>query len=192
MTNTPEQFVQIHKSAIDSLHAAALVSMEGFERLSELNIQAARASIDESTEAMKNLLEVRGTQGFAELTTNGAPPAAEKFAAYSKHVHEIVSSTNAQIAKLIEKQFADSNRQVYAAIDAMAQNAPAGTEGVVTLVKQVVSSANNAFDQAAKAGKQVAEMTQTNMNAAKNAQVRATDSAVDAVVAESNNSKKVA
>lgn len=192
MTNTPEQFVQIHKSAIDSLQAAALVSMEGFERLAELNIQAARASIDESTESMKNLLEVRGTQGFAELTSNGAQPVAEKFAAYSKHVHEIVSSTNAQIAKLIEKQFADSNRQIYAAIDAMAQNAPAGTEGVVTLVKQVVSSANNAFDQATKASKQVAEMTQTNMNVAKNASVRAADNAVDAVVAESNNSKKVA
>ena len=184
MITTPEQFVQIHKSAIDSLQAAALVSMEGFERLAELNIQAARAS--------KNLLEVRGTKGFAELANSGAQPVAEKFAAYAKHVYEIASATNAQLAKLVEKQFADGNRQLYAAIDAMAQNAPAGTEGVVTLVKQAVSTANNAFDQVAKATKQVVELTEANLNAAtRNAPVRAANAA-SAVIDTTSNVAKAA
>jgi hypothetical protein len=48
----------------------------------------------------------------------------------------------------------------------MAKNAPAGTEGVVTLVKQAVSAANSAFDQVSKATKQAVEVAEANMAAA--------------------------
>ena len=70
--------------------------------------------------------------------------------------------------------FADSNKQLYSAIDAMAKNAPAGSEGVVNMVKQAVSSANTAFDQVSKATKQVVELAEANMAAAaKSSPVRA-------------------
>lgn len=174
MITTPEQFVQMHKSAIESFQAAALASMEGFEKLAELNIQAARASIDETTETMKTLLEAKDPKSLVELGSTGVQPATEKFAAYAKHVYEITNATNTEIAKLVEKQFADSNKQIYAAIDTMAKNAPAGSEGVVTLVKQAVSTANSAFDQVSKATKQVVELAEANMAAAaKSTPVRA-------------------
>jgi phasin family protein len=174
MINTPEQFVQLNKSALESLQAAALVSMGGFEKLAELNIQAARASIDESTLTLKTLLETKDAKAVADLASVGVQPAAEKIVAYAKHVYEITSETNTEIAKLFEKQFAEGNRQLYAAIDSLAKNAPVGSEGVVTFVKQAVSTANSAFDQVSKATKQVVEMTEANIAAAaKNAPVRA-------------------
>jgi len=45
-------------------------------------------------------------------------------------------------------------------LDTMARNAPAGSEGVVTLVKSAVSAANTAFDQVSRATKQVVEMAE--------------------------------
>src|SRR5690606_22477203 len=113
MISTPEQFEQMHKNALESLQSAALASMEGIEKLAELNIQTARATIDESTEAMKAMLESKDIKGFADLASTGAQPAAEKLAAYAKHVYDITSATNGEIAKLVEKQFADSNKQLY-------------------------------------------------------------------------------
>lgn len=166
MITTPEQFVQLHKSALDTFQAAALASMEGFEKLAELNIQATRASIDETTETMKSLFEAKDPKVLAEMATVGAQPAAEKLAAYAKHVYEIASATNTELAKLVEKQFADSNKQMYAAIDTLAKNAPAGSEGMVTFVKQAVSTANSAFDQVSKATKQVVELAEANIAAA--------------------------
>jgi hypothetical protein len=53
-----------------------------------------------------------------------------------------------------------------AAIDAFSKNAPMGSEGVVTLVKQAVTAANSAFDQVNKATKQAVEMAEANMAAA--------------------------
>lgn len=174
MIATPEQFVQLHKSALDSFQAAALTSVEGFEKLTELNIQAARASIDETTEVIKSLLETKDAKALVELATTGAQPAAEKFAAYAKQAYDIAAATNTEIAKLIEKQVAESNKQLYATIEAMAKNAPAGSEGAVALVKQVVNTANSAFDQVSKATKQVVEIAEANIAAAaKSTPVRA-------------------
>jgi hypothetical protein len=93
-------------------------------------------------------------------------PAADKASAYAKHCYDIASETSAELARLVEKQMADGNKQLFAAIDSMARNAPAGSEGVMTLVKSAVSAANTAFDQVSRATKQVVEMAEANVVAA--------------------------
>lgn len=166
MVTTPEQFLQIQKTALEVFQTATITSIEGLERLAALNVQAAKASIDESTDALKSMTEVKDAKQLAEMATGSVQPATDKVTAYYKHVYEIANETGTELAKLFEKQFAESNKQLYAAIDALAKNAPAGTEGVVTLVKQAVSAANSAFDQVSKATKQAVEVAEANMAAA--------------------------
>jgi phasin family protein len=166
MVTTPEQFLQIQKTALEVFQTATITSIEGLERLAALNVQAAKASIDESTDALKSMTEVKDAKQLADMATGSVQPATDKVTAYYKHVYEIANETGTELAKLFEKQFAESNKQLYAAIDAMAKNAPAGTEGVVTLVKQAVSAANSAFDQVSKATKQAVEVAEANMAAA--------------------------
>jgi len=166
MVTTPEQFLQIQKTALEVFQSATITSIEGFEKLAALNVQAAKASIDESTDALKSMGEVKDAKQLAEMATGTVQPATDKVTAYYKHVYEIANETGTELAKLFEKQVAESNRQLFAAIDAMAKNAPAGSEGVVTLVKQAVSAANTAFDQVSKATKQAVEVAEANMAAA--------------------------
>ena len=166
MVNTPEQFLQIQKTALEVFQSATITSIEGLEKLAALNVQAAKASIDESTDALKSMTDVKDAKQLAEMATVSVQPATDKVTAYYKHVYEIANETGSELAKLFEKQFAESNRQLYAAIDAMAKNAPAGSEGMVTLVKQAVSAANTAFDQVSKATKQAVEVAEANMAAA--------------------------
>ena len=45
MVHTPEQFVQAQKAAFDMMQSVALKSLEGFEKLAELNLQAVKASM---------------------------------------------------------------------------------------------------------------------------------------------------
>jgi phasin family protein len=166
MVTTPEQFMQIQKTALEVFQSATITSIEGFERLAALNVQAAKASIDESTGALKSMTDVKDAKQLAEMATGSVQPATDKVTAYYKHVYEIANETGAELAKLFEKQVAEGNRQLYAAIDAMAKNAPAGSEGLVALVKQAVSAANTAFDQVNKATKQAVEVAEANMAAA--------------------------
>ena len=165
MYTTPDQLVAAHKAALESFQAVAAKSFEGLEKLAELNLAATKSTLEETAEQFKALLEVKDVKALADFAAGSAQPAADKVTAYSKHVYEITSDTGSEIAKLIEKQFAEGNRQLHAAIDALAKNAPAGSEGVVTFMKSAVSAANTAYDQVNKATKQVVERAEANIAA---------------------------
>jgi phasin family protein len=166
MFNTPDQFVQIQKASLDLFQAVALKSVEGFEKLADLNIQATKASVAEAGEQFKSLLAAKDLKAVADLTVASPQPAVEKISSYASHVYEISSEINTEIAKLFEKQIANGNKQVSAAIDAMAKSAPAGSEGVVSFVKQAMSAANTAYDQVNKAVKQASDLAEANIAAA--------------------------
>jgi len=176
MVNTPEQLMQIHRDALHMMQTAAIASINGLERLAALNMQAARSSLEESSEMAKSLLAAKDVKSLSELSSTAMQPAAEKYASYAKHCYEIMNETSSELTKLVEKQMADGNKQLFAALDTMARNAPAGSEGVVTLVKSAVSAANTAFDQVSRATKQVVEMAEANMATATKATGRANGS----------------
>ncbi len=104
-------------------------------------------------------------------------PSAEKAAAYSRHVYEIVSGTNAEVAKVAEAQIADMQKKALAVVDTAVKNAPAGTENAVALVKSAVAAANNAFESVQKASKQAAEVAEANFQAVTSTAVKATQTA---------------
>lgn len=166
MVNSPEQFASLQKAALEAFHGATVASIAGLEKLAALNAQATKASLDESAETLRSMVEVKDPKQLADFATASVQPATDKVAAYYKHVYEIANETGSELARLFERQYAESNRQLYAAIDSMARNAPAGSEGVVTLMKQAVTAANTTFDQINKATKQAVEVAEANMAAA--------------------------
>jgi len=170
----PDQFVALQRQSLESAQAIAFASFSGFEKFSQLNVQAAKASVEEGVRTGVALLDTRDAKAFVEAIPESAQPAADKIGAYAKHVYEIASETGAEISRIIEKQFSEGNRQLNAAIEAFARNAPVGSEGVVTLVKSAVTAANSAFDQVNKATRQVVEMTEANVANATNATRAAT------------------
>jgi phasin family protein len=170
----PDQFVALHRQSLESAQAIALASFAGFERLTQLNVQAAKTSLEEGVQKGVSLLETRDVKALTDSLAESAQPASDKFTAYAKHVYEIASETGTEISKVVEKQYSEGNRQLSAAIEALAKNAPAGSEGVVTLVKSAVTAANSAFDQVNKATRQVVELTEANVASATNATRAAT------------------
>jgi phasin family protein len=159
----PDQFVALHRQSLESAQAIALASFAGFEKLTQLNVQAAKASLEEGVQRGVSLLETKDVKALADSITDSAQPSGDKFTAYAKHVYEIASETGSEISKVVEKQLAEGNRQMTAAIEALAKNSPVGSEGVVTLVKSAVTAANATWDQVNKAGRQVVEMTEANV-----------------------------
>ena len=70
-----------------------MASFAGFEKLSELNVQAAKASMEESIQRSISLLEIKDAKALAGTFTESAKPPGDKFTAYAKHVYEIASET---------------------------------------------------------------------------------------------------
>ena len=171
---TVEQVMGAHKANIETLFGLTGKAFEGMEKLIELNMQVARAAMDEAAVNAKAALSVKDAQELMALQTSLLQPAAEKAAAYSRYVYEIASSTGAEVTRVAEATSAEAQAKFMAVVDNAVKNAPAGTENAVALVKSAVAAASNAFESVQKAAKQAAEVADTNFQAMSSTAARAT------------------
>ena len=177
MNFTPEQFAAAQKSGLETLFGLTGKAFESVEKLVELNLQAARTAISEVAENTKAALSAKDAQEFLALQASLLQPAAEKAAAYSRHLYDIMAGTQAEVSKVAEATLADSQKKVLALVDNAVKNAPAGSESAVALVKSAVAAANNAYESVTKAAKQASEVAEANFTAMTNTAVSATKSA---------------
>jgi len=166
MYQTPEQLIAMNKANMESVMKFAGVAIEGTERMIELQMKAAKTAFADSIESAKALAAVKDFQQFTALKDNMAQPTLEKATAYAKSVYDLTSETQAEFSKLIEAQVADFNKEVVTTLDKMMKSAPAGSEVGVAAVKSAIASVNAAYDNLTKVGKQFAQATQSNLEAA--------------------------
>jgi phasin family protein len=174
---TAEQMLAAQKANVETLFGLTHKAFEGVEKLVELNLQVAKTAIAEAADTSKAALSVKDVQELLALQASLLQPAAEKAAAYSRHVYDIAAGTNAEVTKVAEEQFADLQKKAMAVVDTAVKNAPAGTENAVALVKSAVAAANNAFESVHKATKQATEVAEANFQAMTNTAVKATQQA---------------
>jgi phasin family protein len=177
MSFTPEQVINVQKANLETVFGLTQKAFEGVEKLVELNMQVARASFAEFADTTKAALSVKDAQELLALQASLLQPAAEKAAAYGRHVYEIVAGTNAEVTKVAEATVADSQKKVLSLVDNAMKNAPAGTENAVAMVRSAITAANNAYETAQKAAKQATEVAEANFQAVTNTAVKATQTA---------------
>lgn len=177
MFATPAQFAELQKGQMDAAVALSQTFFDTAERLVELNLAAAKATLEESVEKTQALLSAKDVQEFVALSSGSAQPTLEKAVSYSRTVYGIANGANAEVSRIIEAQIAESNKKVAQLIDFAAKNAPAGSESAVGIFKNAVAAANTAYDTFAKAAKQAVEMAETNVAAATSATMKAASAA---------------
>ncbi len=177
MTFTPEQLVAAQKANVETLFGLTHKAFEGVEKLVELNLQVAKAALGEVAETTKAAMSVKDAQELMALQASLLQPTAEKAAAYSRHLYDIVAGTNAEVTKVAEVQIADAQKKVLSLVDNAVKNAPAGTENAVALVKSAVAAANNAYETVQKAAKQATDIAEANFQAVTSTAVKATQAA---------------
>lgn len=166
----PEQFSNATKANFEAqfslFSTLTAKAFEGVEKLVELNLNAAKASLEESSVTARQLLSAKDPQEFLSLTTSQLKPRAEKALAYSRQVAAIAAGTGAEFSKVAESQIAETNRKVISLVDEVSKNAPAGSESLVAAFKTAVTNANAGYEQLSKTTKQAVETMESNVNAA--------------------------
>ena len=173
MNFTADQFIAAQKASLDTLFGLTYKAFESVEKLVELNMQVAKTSLIEASETAHAAMSAKDAQELMALQSSLLQPAAEKAAAYSRHVYDIVAGVSAEMSKTAEANMADSQKKVMALVDTAVKNAPAGSENAVAMVKTAVAAANNAFESVQKATKQATEVAEANFNAMSNNAVKA-------------------
>jgi phasin family protein len=172
-----EQLIAAQKANLETLFGLTSKAFEGAEKLIELNMQVAKAAMGEVVQSSRAALSVKDAQELISIQANLMQPVAEKAAAYSRHLYDIASGTNADIGKTVEVQLAEAQTKFMSIVDTAMKNAPAGTENAVALVKSAVSAANNAYESVHKAAKQAADVAEANLQAMTATAVKASQAA---------------
>ena len=182
MYTNPEQLTAANKANIEKMVELANTSFANVERLTALNINTARDLLEDAVQNTKNLMAAKDAQEFINLQGSMIQPLVEKAVAYNRNVYEIAAQGQEEVAKLFEEQMSEMNKNLSAALDKAAKNAPANSEVIISAAKSAIAAANSAYESVSKAAKQVAEIAENNMNAvteATEATVKATTKASD-------------
>jgi phasin family protein len=174
---TADQFAAANKANLETLFGLTSKAFEGVEKLVELNLQVAKATLAETAETTKAALSVKDAQELLALQASLLQPSAEKAAAYSRHLYDIATSTTGEFTKAAEAQMAELQKSYTGIVDSALKNAPAGSEQAVALVKSAMTAANNAYESVHKAAKQAADIAEANFTAVTNTAVKASQAA---------------
>jgi phasin family protein len=161
MTPYSEQYTAANKAFFESqlaaFHDLTSIAMDGTEKVVTLNMAAVKASAEESSAAVKDLLAAKNPQAFLALATAYAKPNPEKVAAYNQHLTSIVSGSKAEFLRVAEEQAAEIRDKVSEFINTIEKNAPAGSENLIAMLKSSASKTNAGYEQAHKATKQAVD-----------------------------------
>lgn len=163
---TAEQVLAANKANVETLFGLTGKAFEGVERLVELNLMTAKAMLAETASQAQAVMGAKDPQELLALQSTLLQPLGEKAAGYGREVYDITSTTGAEFGKAFEAQLAEAQKKFLDLVDSTAQNAPAGSETAVALMKSAVATANNVLETAQKSAKQAVTMAESNFKVA--------------------------
>lgn len=166
MNNIIEQFAVANQANVQAFEGFSTKAFSSVEKLVELNMATTKAIMGESFSHVNALASVNDAQELMALQAGFVQPVAEKTAAYFKHVQTIAANSGAEFTKAVEAKTAEAQKTFDEALEKMAKNAPAGTEGAVAALKSALSAGQNAVETAQASAKKAAQTAQAAFNTA--------------------------
>ncbi len=162
---TSDQFAALHKTNLANLAMMSKSTIDGFQKLTELNLHTARSALTEGQESLKAVLAGKDVREVLAAQGNLAQPAADKAISYARQVCEIASQAQAELARAVEEQYEQHHRNLQAFVDTFVKNAPAGSEAISALLQSTVDAAGNTYRSAQAVSQQMTEFARGNIAA---------------------------
>ncbi|MDY0205786.1 MAG: TIGR01841 family phasin [Pseudomonas sp.] len=187
-----EKIQSAQKAQLEMLQQISSRVFESVEQLTQLQLKSLRAASGEQFESLQSMLTVTDPKDLASLQTALPQPAAqaERLMEFNREVYELISSTQADIAKIAESQVEATTQQTQELIETLSKNAPAGAEPAVAMFKTALETVGSTYESVQKAAKQASEMAEEGIAAAASAAGKATATATAATEAPKAAAKK--
>ncbi len=161
-----EQLSTANRVTVDSLLALAYAALASAERITVLNLNTVQATLEDGTFGFQSMIFAKDPQAVFEAQKVLTQPTLEKAAAYSRSMVEIANQTQQEMARMLEAQFGDFQKNATTLLDRAVESAPVGSEGAIAMLQSAISAANTAFDNMNTLAKQFSDATQASIRAA--------------------------
>lgn len=165
MTQAPEHLSGWRSAAIDTTIACTQAALAGAEALLELNLQAARRALEQHAEAARALLGTADPAELMRVRTRLVEQTMQQAAAYAQDVYELVSETQAQLARHAERQLAGFNDDLVRRAGEALEGSP-GAEVAVAAVRSSLAASAAMIENLNRATRQFADVSEATLRAA--------------------------
>lgn len=162
-----EKFVAVNKNAAGAGFEIARIAFESAERLTRLNLEAAKMLLQESAASARTLATGKDFGAFNAWRDAQAQGGADRVLGYSRNVYEIAAKIGADIGELLEQRLLQSNQGILEWVEETLKSSPIGqSEPAASATKAAMANARTAIEQISKAAKQAAGFADANVRAA--------------------------
>lgn len=95
--------------------------IDATQKVAELNLQAAKAMLEESLSSAQQLMAARDPYEIISIAATQARPAAEKARAYQMHLTNIAAQSQVELGKTAETHAPNAARSISAVADEIAR-----------------------------------------------------------------------
>jgi phasin family protein len=147
-----DKIVAAHKVQLIAMHEMTSNALAAVEKIAELNLQAAKASLEHHTGHAHELLSVKDVKALSRLQAKALEPLAEKAAAYNRSLYEIVSDMNSECASIAQAQIGQAQKQFLESVETALSHVPMGSDKLVDSVKTAVNDTDQGNGNPAGSG----------------------------------------
>jgi phasin family protein len=165
MSQPTDQIAAWNQAAYDAAMSYARASLASAEQLLTLNLETARATLDQAAKATRELMASGDPQQLLAVRTRLAQTNMQQAATYAQSVYEIVSQTQSHLGKLFEDQLGKLTREMAASAETLGKGAP-GTEVSSAALKSTFAATSAMIESLNQATRQFAELSEATMKAA--------------------------
>jgi phasin family protein len=127
MKDLNTQMADVAKANVESAVEMTNAAMSGVEKMIDLQLKAAKASMGQTAEHVKALVSAKDVQELVKVQSAYAMPSMESAVSYANSIYGIMSETGNAFAKMVEAQIAANNEKVVSAVEEFSKSAPAGS-----------------------------------------------------------------
>jgi phasin family protein len=165
MNNGTEQLKQFSQTSLDAASRLSHIALTGAAQLTKLQLDSAKAALQETTGNSRALLTVTQPQEFMSLQSQIAEAQIKSAISLGKSMYDVAAQTQGEFAKFAEERYAEFNKSMVTMLDQAGKSAP-GADMAVASIKSTMAATTAAIESMTRAAKQAVGMAEANFKAA--------------------------
>lgn len=161
MFTSPEQFANATKTLFDlqmqTFNAVASKTVQGVEQVVNLNMNAARSSMDRTLNAGRNMAQAGNPKQALDSLASTLKPDMSNAAEYSARLKAIIDEMHDEFRNAADTHVAEAKNTLSALIYDVTQNVKPGSENAVEIIKAAIDNAFKGYEQVSQATRQAVQ-----------------------------------
>jgi phasin family protein len=167
MMQIAEKIVALNKKQAESLFQALQIGFDAWERLIQLNLEAAKSLVQEGMASTESLTSVKDVAAYTAWANGQLPSGMDKLSGYSRNLYEIGGQVSNALGDLLEQTLLSTNQEVVEWVDDVlkASSIPQ-PEVTAAAAKVAMANAKSVIEGISKAVRHTAGYADANVRAA--------------------------